>query len=252
MRRPFSLFIILTFILIQFAVIPFALYFGFKYPNLTQAELLDLVMPYQFGAFVLGTVAVILLGNTHRNKNIFERSEQKSPLYLTVLWVIGGTVLAYIAQVVAGLINVYLLGNPLESGNTEGIIDMVLSAPYMIILVVVLGPIIEEFVFRRAIFAELYELMGSLHKVVAFLLAGLVSGILFALAHWDFTHILIYLAMSYTFSFVYVMTKRLIVPILVHMLMNGFVVLVQIVFQDQLENLEKLQTSTQFIIHLLN
>lgn len=250
MRKAFSLFIILTFIIVQVAVVPIAMVIGFTNQDLTQAELLNKVMPYQFGAFVLGAIAVIILGNTHKDKNIFERSEKKSPLYATVLWIIGGTFLAYTSQIVAGLINVYLLGNPVESQNTEGIIDMVLGAPYMVILVVVLGPIIEEYVFRRAIFAELYELMASMNKVVAFLLAGLISGLVFALAHWDFTHIIIYLAMSYTFSFVYLMTKRLIVPIMVHMLMNGIVVLLQVALKDQIEAIEKLQSVAQAIIHL--
>lgn len=250
MRKAFSLFIILTFIIVQVAVIPVGIVIGLMYQDLTQAELVEKIMPYQFGAFVLGAIAVIILGNTHKDKNIFERSEKKSPLYATVLWIIGGTFLAYISQIVAGLINVYLLGNPVESQNTEGIIDMVLGAPYMVILVVVLGPIIEEYVFRRAIFAELYELMAKMNKVVAFLLAGLISGVVFALAHWDFTHIIIYLAMSYTFSFVYLMTKRLIVPIMVHMLMNGIVVLLQVVLKDQIEAIEKLQSVAQAIIHL--
>ena len=250
MRKAFSLFIILTFIVVQVAVIPVGIVIGLMYQDLTQAELVEKIMPYQFGAFVLGAIAVIILGNTHKDKNIFERSEKKSPLYATVIWIIGGTFLAYISQIVAGLINVYLLGNPVESQNTEGIIDMVLGAPYMVILVVVLGPIIEEYVFRRAIFAELYELMAKMNKVVAFLLAGLISGVVFALAHWDFTHIIIYLAMSYTFSFVYLMTKRLIVPIMVHMLMNGIVVLLQVVLKDQIEAIEKLQSVAQAIIHL--
>lgn len=250
MRKAFSLFIILTFIIVQVAVVPIAMVIGFTNQELTQDELLNKVMPYQFGAFVLGAIAVIILGNTHKDKNIFERSEKKSSLYATVLWIIGGTFLAYTSQIVAGLINVYVLQNPVESQNTEGIIDMVLGAPYMVILVVVLGPIIEEYVFRRAIFAELYELMASKNKVVAFLLAGLISGIVFALAHWDFTHIIIYLAMSYTFSFVYLMTKRLIVPIMVHMLMNGIVVLLQVALKDYIEAIEKLQSVAQAIIHL--
>ena len=250
MRKAFSLFIILTFIVVQVAVIPVGIVIGLMYQDLTQAELVEKIMPYQFGAFVLGAIAVIILGNTHKDKNIFERSEKKSPLYATVLWIIGGTFLAYTSQIVAGLINVYLLGNPVERHNTEGIIDMVLGAPYMVILVVVLGPIIEEYVFRRAIFAELYELMAKMNKVVAFLLAGLISGVVFALAHWDFTHIIIYLAMSYTFSFVYLMTKRLIVPIMVHMLMNGIVVLLQVALKDQIEAIEKLQSVAQAIIHL--
>ena len=39
------------------------------------------------------------------------------------------------------------------------------------------------------------------------------------------------------------MTNRLLVPILVHMLMNGTVVAAQVFFKDAIENLEQLQSN---------
>ena len=87
-------------------------------------------------------------------------------------------------------------------------------------------------------------------KVLAFLAAGLVSGLIFAVAHADFTHILIYLSMSYVFSFLYVITGRLFVPIFVHVIMNGIVVLLQTVFADFLQEAEEIQNQLNAIISM--
>nr|WP_245203039.1 CPBP family intramembrane glutamic endopeptidase [Jeotgalicoccus aerolatus] len=123
----------------------------------------------------------------------------------------------------------------------------------MILVVVLFGPIIEEYVFRRAIFGEIYEMIpinSTAQKVLAFLAAGLVSGLIFAVAHADFTHILIYLSMSYVFSFLYVITGRLLVPIFVHVIMNGIVVLLQTVFADFLQEAEEIQNQLNAIISI--
>ena len=130
---------------------------------------------------------------------------------------------------------------------------MIFNSPWMILVVVLFGPIIEEYVFRRAIFGEIYEMIpinSTAQKVLAFLAAGLVSGLIFAVAHADFTHILIYLSMSYVFSFLYVITGRLFVPIFVHVIMNGIVVLLQTVFADFLQEAEEIQNQLNAIISM--
>jgi hypothetical protein len=57
--------------------------------------------------------------------------------------------------------------------------------------------------------------------------------------------------MAYTFSFLYVITGRLLVPIMVHMLMNGLVVLLQLMFQDYIKQMEDIQNGLGVIIRLL-
>lgn len=249
MRQLYSALIIVIFLAVQFAVVPVSIIMAAVNPSITEDQLLDQILPYQAIAFAIGVIAVIIIGQLHKNKNRIERGRQVD-IPVTLAWIVGGVVLAYATQVIAGLVNVYVLGNPMESENTAGIIDMIQSAPFMILVVALLGPILEEYVFRRAIFGEIYEVVpGS--KVVAFLVAGLVSGLIFAVAHWDFTHILIYVVMAYTFSFLYVITGRLLVPIMVHMLMNGLVVLLQLMFQDYIEQMEDIQNGLGVIIRLL-
>lgn len=249
MRQLYSALIIIVFIAVQLAVLPISMILAFTNPGMTETEMLGQIMPYQAIAFAIGVIVVIAIGHIHKNKNSIERGRQ-SDIPVTIAWVVGGVFLAYGSQVLAGLLNVYVLGNPLESENTSGIIEMIESAPFMILVVALLGPILEEYVFRRAIFGEIYEMIpGS--KIISFLVAGLLSGLVFAVAHWDFTHIVIYLAMAYTFSFLYVISGRLLVPIMVHIIMNGLVVLIQLIFKDYVEQLEEIQKGLGIIINLL-
>lgn len=252
MRRVYSILIILAFLAVQFALLPIGLIFTAIDPSLGPGELIEKLIPYQVITFGLGAVIVILIGNIHKNKNRIELGSKTDGL-LTTVWIIGGVVLAYLSQIIAGVINIYVFNNPVESQNTTEIVDMIFNSPWMILVVVLFGPIIEEYVFRRAIFGEIYEMIpinSTAQKVLAFLAAGLVSGLIFAVAHADFTHILIYLSMSYVFSFLYVITGRLFVPIFVHVIMNGIVVLLQTVFADFLQEAEEIQNQLNAIISM--
>ena len=252
MRRVYSILIILTFLAVQFALLPIGLIFTAIDPSLGPGELIEKLIPYQVITFGLGAVIVILIGNIHKNKNRIELGSKTDGL-LTTVWIIGGVVLAYLSQIIAGVINIYVFNNPVESQNTTEIVDMIFNSPWMILVVVLFGPIIEEYVFRRAIFGEIYEMIpinSTAQKVLAFLAAGLVSGLIFAVANADFTHILIYLSMSYVFSFLYVITGRLFVPIFVHVIMNGIVVLLQTVFADFLQEAEEIQNQLNAIISM--
>lgn len=251
-RRIYSILIILTFLAVQFALVPIGLIFTAQDPSLLPGEMIEKLMPYQVITFAIGTVVVIIIGNLHKNKNRIEQGSQSDGL-ITTVWIIGGVFLAYMSQITASLINIYVLGNPIESQNTTDIVDMIFNSPWMILVVVLFGPIIEEYVFRRAIFGEIYELIpvhNTTQKTLAFLVAGLVSGLIFAVAHADFTHILIYLSMSYVFSFLYVITGRLLVPVMVHIIMNGLVVLLQTVFADFLEEADEIQNQFNAILSL--
>jgi membrane protease YdiL (CAAX protease family) len=89
-------------------------------------------------------------------------------------------------------------------------------------------------------------------KWLSFIVAVLVSSFIFSLAHSDPEHTLIYVVMGTVFSGLYVLTKRIIVPMIAHMGMNGIVVLGQIVFKDQVnEQLEKQSQISQLIYHTI-
>ncbi|WP_017187340.1 CPBP family intramembrane glutamic endopeptidase [Alkalibacillus haloalkaliphilus] len=146
-----------------------------------------------------------------------------------VKWSIIGVFLAYAVQIVANMINIYVLGIDGGSENTQSIMEIIEANIWFIILPIVFAPILEEIIFRKIIFGELY-------KRTNFIIAGIISALIFAAVHMDFTFILTYTAMGFAFAYLYVKTKRIIVPIIAHMAMNAIVVLIQMnVDIDELE-----------------
>lgn len=125
------------------------------------------------------------------------------------------------------------------SENTQQIISIIESFPFVILVSSFIGPILEEIVFRKIIF-------GALHKRLNFFLSALISSVIFALAHFEPEHIILYSTMGFTFAYLYVKTQRIIVPIIAHVTMNTFVVLIQSVYREDIErilrDMEKIQS----------
>lgn len=125
-----------------------------------------------------------------------------------------------------------MLGIETGSENTAQIINLIEQFPIVILISSVIGPILEEIVFRKIIF-------GRLHQRFGFFLSALISSVIFALAHFEPEHVILYSAMGFTFAFLYVKTKRILVPIFAHVAMNTMVVLIQSVFREDLERMIK-------------
>jgi len=143
-------------------------------------------------------------------------------------WAVGGIFLAFLAQTIAANIEL-LLGIDMGSENTEQIVGLIKTAPLVIVVTSIIGPILEEIVFRKIIF-------GSLYNRWNFFIAGIISSLIFAVAHGEPEHLLLYSAMGFTFAFLYVKTKRIIVPIFAHVSMNTIVVILQLNQEWILEN----------------
>ncbi|OCA88698.1 abortive infection protein [Bacillus sp. FJAT-27225] len=154
-----------------------------------------------------------------------------------LLWGIGGIFLAYFAQILAASIE-QMLGIKPGSENTQEIMKMIYGFPAVMFVTSIVGPILEEIVFRKIIF-------GSLHRRFNFFISALLSSLIFAAAHMEFEHILLYSAMGFTFAFLYVKTGRIIVPIFAHVAMNTIVVIIQFIFKEEIEKImqeaEKMQ-----------
>nr|WP_155114075.1 type II CAAX endopeptidase family protein [Metabacillus mangrovi] len=188
-------------------------------------------------AFSIGLIIILFLLRKDRGENDL-RGEPASPAS-SAGWAFGGIFLAFFAQIIAANIETQLLGIPAGSENTQQIMEIVKSTPLMIFVVSIAGPILEEIVFRKILF-------GTIYKKTNFILAAVISSVIFAVVHGDPAHILLYSAMGFTFAFLYVKTKRIIVTIIAHLSMNTFVVIIQYVFADDiqkmLEEAEKLQS----------
>lgn len=181
-----------------------------------------------WSAVSAGIALIISFILISKNKNFWNCLKgEKMPLPLAIGWGIIGFFMIYLGQVI-GIQIESSLGIELGSENTEAIMNVTKTAPIMILASVFFGPILEELVFRRVIFGSIMQAQNN------FWLAAFVSAIIFALIHLDFSHIILYTITGFIFAFLYNKTKRLITPIIAHMMLNGFVTYFQL-------NMDKIQ-----------
>lgn len=162
-------------------------------------------------------ISILLVSRDSNFWKIYKGS--KASLPISILWGIVGFFMVLIGQSIGAWIESGL-GIKQGSENTASLLSITDVAPIAIIAIVFFGPILEEFVFRRVVF-------GSLVQTTNFFVAALVSSIVFALIHLDFPHIIIYAISGFIFAFLYHRTKRIITSIIAHMMLNGFITIVQ-------------------------
>lgn len=228
-------YVIITFIIMQMIVAAIApiLHFGFG------IEMLDAAVYAYIGSFIVALIMILSL-----MKNDLKEEKLKHPLSIGQIigWSVAGLFLAWIAQAIAVTIEMQLFGIDPASENTEVIVDFTRSNILFILIPAIIAPILEEIIFRKILF-------GTFYKKMNFFLAALLSSLIFAVLHLDFTHLLIYATMGFVFAFLYVQTKRIIVPIIVHMAINTIAVLGQLLIDpEMLEKMEQMQKNIQLIL----
>lgn len=209
------------------------LHFGFG------IEMLDAAVYAYIGSFIVALIIILSL-----MKNDLKEEKLKHPLSIGQIigWSVAGLFLAWIAQAIAVTIEMQLFGIDPASENTEVIVDFTRSNILFILIPAIIAPILEEIIFRKILF-------GTFYKKMNFFIAALLSSLIFAVLHLDFTHLLIYATMGFVFAFLYVQTKRIIVPIIVHMAINTIAVLGQLLIDpEMLEKMEQMQKNIQLIL----
>jgi len=184
--------------------------------------------------------AIVSLTLLQKDKSFLKNLKGKqSSLGASIGWGFLGFFMVLFGQSLAALVETALGIDP-GSDNTATFVTIADAVPVAILSIALFAPILEELIFRRVIF-------GSLVHKTNFFVAGSVSAVVFAVIHFDFTHILLYAVSGFIFAFLYYKTKRILTSIISHMLLNGFVVLVQlnqdkiIRFQKYLETLSNVQ-----------
>jgi len=175
--------------------------------------------------FTVALIFVLLLLKNEMDVRSFDRKQWRE----ISLWGFGGVFLAFFSQSV-GIQLESMLGIDPGSENTRTIIFLIEHVPLLVVVSSIIGPILEEIVFRKIIFGTLYQKFN-------FAISALISSVIFALAHLDFPHIILYTMMGFVFSFLYVQTRKIIVPIIAHVLMNTLVVVIQFLYKDEIENM---------------
>lgn len=233
---------------------------------------MDIYQANIYGNLISFTISLVLMLRLMRPDFEEEKLTSKTSVGTIIAWSFLGVILAFVAQITAGLIETNVFKIEMGSDNTKLITKMVNATPLFFLIPAIIGPILEELVFRKIIFGSLYKSIKHFirvyflgrpkqsvdaidqsqvssdrsYKIISFILAGAISALIFAAAHQDFEHILIYAAMGFTFAFLYVMTNRIIVPIITHMAMNSIVLMLQQLvdieeLEKQLEQLEEIR-----------
>jgi len=227
--------VIITFIIMQLIVAAIApiLHFGFG------LEALDAAVYAYIGSFI---VALIITLSLMRNDLREERLNNPLSVGKIIGWSVLGVFLAWFSQAIAVSIEMQLFGIEPTSENTEIIVDFTRSNILFILIPAMIAPVLEEIIFRKILF-------GTFYKKMNFFFAALLSSFIFAVLHLDFEHLLIYATMGFVFAFLYVQTKRIIVPIIVHMTINTIAVLGQLLIDpEMLEQIDKMQKNIQLIL----
>ncbi len=94
-----------------------------------------------------------------------------------------------------------------------------------IVTAVILGPIVEELIFRGLMYIRLKRMFG-------FWIASLVTGLIFGLYHGNVSQGIYAFIFSYGAIYIYEKYKKIYAPIIMHMVANGVSVLVTFVFKD--------------------
>src|SRR5699024_2226136 len=113
--------------------------------------------------------------------------------------------------------------------------------PLFIVSAAILGPILEEIIFRKILF-------GYLNDKFNVWIAAFVSSLIFGLVHMEMQTLIVYMVMGLVFAYIYCKTKRIIIPILVYVFINSIAVLITRVVD--VEKLEKMQEELMIFLNL--
>ncbi|MGM8365668.1 lysostaphin resistance A-like protein [Virgibacillus sp. W0181] len=228
-------YVILTYIVMQFSAYLFTPLLFLLLP----ISKFEAAIYWSLFSFIAGLVVVLLLMKPDM-KDMPDRAAADGPSI--IVWSIVGVFMAYAAQFLAVFIETELLGITPGSENTAMIMEITRMAPVFIIIPAIIAPILEEIIFRKVIF-------GTLYKKTNFFIAAVISAFVFGIIHGEPIHILIYASMGFVFAFLYVKTKRIIVPIIVHMCLNTISVSLQLLFDP--EDLERMIQEQQEVLMMI-
>ena len=99
----------------------------------------------------------------------------------TLKWIGIGIVLLYALLISVNLLDAWMSGgleNVAKSQNTDDIMKAIQVIPILQLMVVLLGPIMEEFLFRHIMF-------GNLSTKLNFVFSFVLSGVIFGFIHGD-------------------------------------------------------------------
>ncbi|MDA2087020.1 CAAX protease [Bacillus cereus] len=138
------------------------------------------------------------------------------------VWILIGIILVFLGQMVGSLLDKSVFQLTTQSVNTSRTVAAAVISPVALISIVLLAPLVEEFVFRYAAINILTRRFTQTWSI-------LISSLFFSIMHFDFPFIFGYFLIGIVFAVVYVRTNRLLVSFFVHAIMNLIIVMFQVI-----------------------
>jgi uncharacterized protein len=140
----------------------------------------------------------------------------------TVLWCIYGVFIYFIVQLVYVLLSTFVFNIEPKSEHSEMLKDKLISFPFIIVQISVLGPIMEEILTKKII-------LDTLRKRINVYISCLITALLFAVLHMELASVIPYTLAGLVYAYLYVKTNRLLVPIIVHVTLNTLAILIKFI-----------------------
>ncbi|MEI5948614.1 type II CAAX endopeptidase family protein [Bacillus albus] len=138
------------------------------------------------------------------------------------VWILIGIILVFLGQMVGSLLDKSVFQLTTQSVNTSSTVAAAVISPVAIISIVLLAPLVEEFVFRYAAINILTRRFTQTWSI-------LISSLFFSIMHFDFPFIFGYFLIGIVLAVVYERTNRLLVSFFVHAIMNLIIVMFQVI-----------------------
>ncbi|MHC9536589.1 CPBP family intramembrane glutamic endopeptidase [Dellaglioa sp. BT-FLS60] len=180
-------------------------------------SLKSIIYPAMTADYALGAILLVWLNYYFSTKNSISGHSNWTQI---ILWGFLGFILTLIIQSVIQTIYYSLLKTTVPSQNTSEIMTIVTKYPYYMLAISFGAPIMEELVFRKVFF-------GNLASFIPPMFAAIISSLLFSLAHND-GHLAIYFLIGLLFCYLYKRTGSIKTSMIAHILMNSFVLIIQV------------------------
>jgi len=181
----------------------------------------DFAFIHFFAHIVLIIFFICLIHFVYKDKfNSIDDSKKMNLLKSVLISVVVFVISLYLDKIISVI--VYNVFGNVNSINDNAIKIAKAVSIYRNIDSVFVAPIFEEIVFRQILFGYLYDLHSGCNKYIRFITATIVSSIVFGSIHNGVFHpyMLYYVTSGIILSSLYVYTKRLSSPIIVHILIN--------------------------------
>jgi membrane protease YdiL (CAAX protease family) len=145
----------------------------------------------------------------------------------TLAWAFAGLGLGYLGLgIYLGLVEVIGIDalQPVSTIDDDVIYDHVELVVMVSLLAIVIAPITEEIFYRGFLFGGLATVFGTKGTTRGVVVGGLLSGLIFALAHLDVGSIIPFTIIGVVFAFVYHRSQSLFAAVGAHVMFNAIAI----------------------------